>query len=96
MAYMKISCEYCGGSWEVYERDDWNGRKAATCPHCGTKIDRQTWQKCVVPAFGAFMDLNRDLFRDHVGEHRPLFQIDMISDLLFKNRHESSIYGDDE
>ena len=70
--------------------------RPATCPHCGTKIDRQTWEKCVVPAFGAFMDLNRDLFRDHVGEHRPLFQIDMISDLLFKNRHESSIYGDDE
>lgn len=88
MAYMKISCEYCGGSWEVYERDDWTSSKAATCPHCAQKIDHQTWRRCVLPSFGAFADMNKDLCRNHVDDHHPLFQIDMINDLLFKNRHD--------
>ena len=88
MAYMKICCEYCGGSWEVYERDDWASGKAATCPHCAEKIDLQTWRRCVLPAFGSFINMNKELFSEHANDHRSLFQIDMISDNLFKNRHE--------
>lgn len=88
MAYMKIHCDYCGGSWEVYERDNWFDQKIATCPHCATKIDEETWKGFVLPAFGSFVDANQRLFRDHVDDHRACIQFDLISDILFKNRHE--------
>lgn len=88
MAFMKISCESCGGSWEVYDRDDMMNKKTSTCPHCGAKIDRETWQKGIVPAFAMMISANRTLFRNNAEDHRPLFQVDMISDILYRNRHE--------
>lgn len=86
MAYLRIHCENCGGKWEIYHRDNWNDDKARQCPHCFAKIDRQLWQKEVLPAFGAAHDLNAELIKDHVGNHRPLFSVDIIADHLYQNR----------
>ncbi len=83
MAYMRIHCDYCGGAWEVYKRDNWKDSKAAECPHCFSKIDRQTWDNQIVPAFNMLDDANRELFKDHVGYHRPLFTVDVIADHIF-------------
>ena len=83
MAYMKIHCGYCGGAWEVYHRDDWKDDHARTCPHCSQKIDRQTWNKQVLPAFGAVQDANAELLKDHTGQHLPLFMLDVIADHYF-------------
>lgn len=79
MAYMRIYCGYCGQKWEVYERDNWNSQQAATCPHCGERIDGQTWARQVVPAFCAAADANREMERDAAGYHIPRFRFDILS-----------------
>ena len=89
MAFMRIHCDYCGGTWEVYHRDNWKDDKARQCPHCFAKIDRQAWEKDVLPAFGAVQDANAELFKEHTGNHKPLFTVDIIADHLFTNRRSS-------
>ena len=42
MAYLKIYCDYCGQTWEVYRRS-MNDEHSRECPHCGSRIDDQTW-----------------------------------------------------
>lgn len=79
MAFMRIYCGYCGQHWEVYERDNWNSQQAATCPHCGKRIEGQTWVNQVVPAFCAVSDANRELKRDSTGYGLPHFQFDIIA-----------------
>ena len=66
MGYMKIKCHECGGSREVYHynyKDD----HLRMCPHCCKEIDRQTWNRQIIPAFGALEDANRELYKDHTG-----------------------------
>lgn len=82
MAYMRIHCGYCGQPWEIYFRDDWKADSARRCPHCDSKIDRQTWQK-VITAFGYVQDANAELFKDHTGYHCPLYTVDYIEDRYF-------------
>lgn len=89
MAFLRIHCDVCGGTWEVYHRDNWNDDKARQCPHCFSKIDRQTWQKEVLPAFGAVHDANAELFKEHTGRPAPLFTFDVIADHLYANRRTS-------
>ena len=66
MGYMRIRCHECGGAWEVYPynfKDD----HLRVCPHCYKEIDRQTWQRQILPAYGALEDANRELVKDHTG-----------------------------
>lgn len=86
MAYMVIHCESCGGSWQVYDRDDLTHWHAHTCPHCGKRIDRATWEAQVIPAFGAVADANRELFKDATGYHGPQFSFDVFGDTFFTRR----------
>lgn len=83
MGYLRIHCDYCGGTWEVYGRDDWNDDRARQCPHCSAKIDRQDWTKEVLPAFAAMMDANREIAKTHSGYHIPLFTVDYIEDSYY-------------
>ena len=85
MAYLRIHCDVCGGTWEVYHRDNWKDDKARQCPHCFSKIDRQTWEKQILPAFGAVQDANAELFKDSTGYHTPLFTFDVIADHIYTN-----------
>lgn len=83
--YMKIHCDYCGGTWEVYDNiGDYTTTAARTCPHCGTKVDRQTWLRQIIPAFCAVGDANRELIKDHL-DHRPLFSVDIIA--VHRDKH---------
>ena len=79
-AYMRIHCAKCGGTWEIYQRDDWKGDRARECPHCYTAIDRQIWADEVLPAFGAASDANAELFKHHTGYNSPLFTVDFMAD----------------
>lgn len=88
MAYLRIHCEACGGVWEVYHRDNWNNDKARQCTHCFAEIDRQTWEKEVLPAFGAVHDANAELHKDHTGYDKPLFYFDVMTDRPCQNRKE--------
>lgn len=83
MGFLRIHCDYCGGTWDVYGRDDWNETRSRTCPHCQSKIDGQDWEKQIVPAFGAMQDANRELIKTHTGYHAPLFTVDYIEDHYF-------------
>lgn len=83
MGVLKIHCDYCGGSWEAYPQQ--GAPKARYCPHCGQAIDRQLWDKFILPAFGELDDANRELFKHSTGYHTPLFQVDYEADTIFKN-----------
>lgn len=85
MAMMKIYCDYCGQKWDVYERDNWNDDKARTCPHCFHKIDSQTWKNEIVPAFGAYMDLTKQLIKD-TGAGCIRFSVDFLEDHFFPEK----------
>lgn len=86
MSYMRIQCDYCGGKWEIYHRDNWKDTKARTCPHCQRSIDERTWERQVLPTFNMVEDTNAELYKDHVGYHTPLFQIEFVPDIIFANR----------
>ena len=88
MAYLKIYCESCGGTWDVYSRDIMNNN-ARICPHCGQKIDRRAWESDVIPAFDATQKANAELFKDHVDTHRPLFSFDVVANHLYANRRST-------
>ena len=60
MGYLKIHCHQCGGTWDVYSRDNWKADTARQCPHCFMSIDAQTWTKQIIPAFASMDDANRD------------------------------------
>ena len=97
MGMLKISCSYCGGSWEVYHRDI-HYKHAASCPHCNHKIERQTWEKAILPAFGAMEDASRELLKDVSGYGTTLFTISYTSDVIFENAkgQPQQHYTDDE
>ncbi len=84
MGTMKIRCDYCGGSWEVYSRD--RGERVRICPHCGEKIPIEFWEGRVLPAYETFEKVNDDLYSDHVNKHYPLFQIEYAPDNIFVSR----------
>lgn len=86
MAYLRIHCDVCGGTWDVYHRDNWSDENARTCPHCFSKISRAVWEKNVIPAFCEAEDANAELFKEHTGYHRPLFTFDVIADHIYQNR----------
>lgn len=83
---MRIHCDHCGGTWEIYSRDDWNDDRGRQCPHCFEHISRQVWTKEILPAFGAFLDSNKELIKDSTGYHRPLYGVDFISDNVRSER----------
>jgi len=83
MGFLRIHCDCCGGSWDVYGRDDWKDSRSRTCPHCQAKIDGQDWEGQILPAFGAMLDANRELIKTHTGYHTPAFVVDYIEDHYF-------------
>ena len=83
MGQLRIHCGYCGGTWDVYGRDNWHEKTARTCPHCDSRIDGQTWENQILPSFGAMMDSNRELMKDHTGYNQPIFTVDYIEDHFF-------------
>lgn len=93
MGVLKINCGYCGGSWEVYSRD-MKYDKARTCPHCLQSVERQTWDKQILPAFGMLDDANRELFKDHTGYHKTLFSVSYEPDIIFKNAERAQMISD--
>jgi len=90
MAYLKIYCDYCGQTWEVYQRS-MNEEHSRECPHCGSKIDDQTWKRQIVPALCMVSDANGELMKDHLGYHVPVFTFDVISDHYFSKKKIKAI-----
>lgn len=84
MGMLKINCGYCGGSWTVFHRDI-HYKHAATCPHCNHKIDGQTWERQIIPAFGAMDDASRELLKDASGYGTTLFTLSYESDVIYEN-----------
>ena len=48
--YILVWCQRCGGTFEIYSRDDVRSNKARTCPHCQERATGETWAK-VADAF---------------------------------------------
>lgn len=84
MVFVKVHCESCGGTWEVYPKM----RKAdfaRECPHCGKRIRQETWQGLILPAVDAVKAVNLELMKDHVNAHTGRFRVDFMDDSLFAN-----------
>lgn len=89
MAFLKIHCGYCGGTWDVYHRV----RKfdtAGRCPHCDSRIDGATWAK-ILTAYDAMRAANLDLVDDHNMRHLPQFEVDYINDSKFQDNDKNDI-----
>ena len=83
--YLKIHCDYCGKSWEVYPRGDvlrLIKEKDYRCPHCDAKIDRDTWEELIY-ILHKTKRINEKLASDHVNKHNALFAVSFIADHLF-------------
>lgn len=81
MGFLRIHCHNCGGYWDINEGDEYRQRKYKTCPYCQKGIDSQDYDNQVLPAFGAMMDANRELYKTHTGYSAPLFTVEYkISD----------------
>ena len=86
--YMRIHCGTCGGTWEVYQRDNWKDDKARACPHCFEEIDPQTWEQQIIPAFCASADANAELIKDGEGYYKPFFAVDFMAEYLRPTRRQ--------
>ena len=83
--YLKILCDYCGKTWEVYPRGNVSKltkTKDYRCPHCDAKIDPETWKDIVV-GLSLTKGINEKLASDHVNKHNALFAVSFIADHLF-------------
>ena len=88
MGMLKIKCGYCGGNWTVFHRDI-HYKHAPTCPHCNHKIDGQTWERQIIPAFSAMDDASRELLKDASGYGTTLFTIAYESDAVYENAKDN-------
>ncbi len=80
MGFLKIRCKSCGQSWEVYHRDDWKDDRARQCPHCFAEINKNIWEKSIIPGFASLSDANRELWNDYTGLlTRQMFTVDYIA-----------------
>lgn len=80
--FMRIWCQRCGGSYEVYDRDDVRCNKARTCPHCQEKVTAAVWEK-VVEAHDAYKLAELALASDDTSKTR--FTVDFMDDSIYKN-----------
>ena len=77
MGYLRIHCGGCGQTWEVYRKvREYDG--ARECPHCGKRIDHETWTRHVLPAFNGMLDANLAVMQDHVDYHQGAFKLDYV------------------
>ena len=80
---MKIYCDYCKQTWEVYAHDDALRPSARSCPHCGkAKIREETWKE-MVHCMDHVEMINRMLYSDHVNQHNPVFAVSYKADTPF-------------
>ena len=87
MAYMRVHCSVCGGTWEVYYRDNWDDDKNRQCPRCRSAIDEQTWRQ-VMNAFDAAQEANEALHKEGMELHRRPFSFDVIADRRRQRRRD--------
>lgn len=78
MVFMKLRCYSCGYRWIISFTDNWKSDQARTCPNCEKQIDRQTWDRQILPALGAASDANNELYKDATGTGQPLFSVSFI------------------
>lgn len=89
MGYMKIYCDSCDRTFELYERDIMDSQRdriSRVCPHCGAKIPLACYHKAVL-AFYEHSNVNMALHNSHVNDHTPLFTIDFIDTSLYGERY---------
>lgn len=80
--YMRIWCQRCGGTFELYQRDDVRSHKARTCPHCQERATGEAWDK-VVKAYDAYKAASMALWEDRTSKTR--FTVDFIDDSIYSN-----------
>ena len=80
--FMRVWCQRCGGTFELYSRDDVWSYKARTCPHCQERATGEAWAM-VIGAFEAYKAASRALYEDNTTKTR--FTVDFLDDTVYKN-----------
>lgn len=84
--YIRVSCERCGRSFEVYNLSDITN-KGRKCPHCQERVNASAWGK-VVKAYVACCEANLALYRDDTSKTR--FTVDFLDNTYYKVRDYNS------
>ena len=80
---MKIYCDYCKQTWEVYSRDDPMRPTARRCPHCQKAIVKQETWKEMVDCMEHVDKVNMMLLSDHVNQRFIPFTVSYKADSQF-------------
>lgn len=81
---MKIYCDYCGQTWEVYPSGEPMRPSASKCPHCGAaKVKPETWRE-MVDCLKHVDKVNMMLASDHVNERYIQFAVSYLADSPFQ------------
>ena len=81
---MKIYCDYCGQTWEVYARDEPQRPTASRCPHCGkAKVKPETWKE-MIDCMKHVEEVNMMLAIDHANECYIPFAVSYLADSPFQ------------
>ena len=80
--FIQVWCMRCGGTFEIYGRDDVRSQRSRTCPHCQERATGEAWAK-VVDAYDAYKEASRALWMDATTKTR--FTVDFIDDTVYKN-----------
>ena len=68
-----IRCKKCGEEFPIY----WNDvtHEPIKCKHCGLSMNEFMTEQ-VINAFAAVVDANKELYKSHIENHEPLFEIE--------------------
>lgn len=85
MSYLRIHCNNCGGSWEIYELT-YNKKFSNICPHCFKEIDKRKWNN-IYSAFQEVCEANRELYKDYLSfPNSSLFSIEVLTDYEYRKK----------
>ena len=80
--FLKIRCDSCHQSWEVYEYNLQSGSAVRTCPHCDAVMQKETYDQ-VISTFLKAKRVNERFAADSVNKNAPLFAVSFIEDRPF-------------
>lgn len=83
--YIRIHCETCGTTWEVYGTT-MRTEDARKCPCCAHKVPQAAW-RLIQDADNAVTEAQLALAEAHNNNHQPRFMVDFIDRSLYPNRN---------
>lgn len=80
-----IRCKKCGEEFPIY----WNdmSHDLIRCKNCDAAMDEFMTEQ-VISAFAAVVDANHELYKSHLENHKPLFEVDFSHTTCYADGEE--------